>query len=445
MLLNLLIFSVSVSIQWVSCHPNPHIVIVGSGAAGVAAATRLLKNNFTNITILEAESRIGGRIHSVKFGEAYVDLGANFCHGEKNNIVYSLTKDLGVLKNFPTEYRFLRSNGEILDKATASKVIKFEESVAFLEKHEKCKNLSSVGECLKIKSGDFIKSAENPKETEIFSEAYDWVESSVCSLNAAFDLNDLNITSAFQDSEGDQNLKWKGHGYKTILDIMMEKFPNAENPLPIDEKIFLDKEVTNITNWREDTATVLTNDGDKYEADHVIFTPSLGVLKASHKNLFEPDLPEDKVKAINGIGFGAIVTIIMHFPVKWWDGPADFPVMWTTEHKEKLKEENLEWLSTMTGTVQAENNTHVILSWYGGKYVPHIETLSEEEVRKGLIHLLNLFFSPRFNVTMPDKIISQIVLCYNQISSFLLELPSSGFAARTEQLFELPTLASRIC
>jgi spermine oxidase len=77
---------------------SPSVIIVGAGPAGVAAATKLLKNSINNITILEAEDRIGGRINSVKFGDGIVDLGAQFCHGEKGNIAYELAKNLNILE-----------------------------------------------------------------------------------------------------------------------------------------------------------------------------------------------------------------------------------------------------------------------------------------------------------------------------------------------------------
>lgn len=48
---------------------QPKIVIVGAGAAGIAAASKLYENGFENITILEAEDRIGGRIHTTWFGQ----------------------------------------------------------------------------------------------------------------------------------------------------------------------------------------------------------------------------------------------------------------------------------------------------------------------------------------------------------------------------------------
>lgn len=43
---------------------------------------------------------------------------------------------------------------------------------------------------------------------------------------------------------------------------------------------------------------VTTVAGEEYTADHVIFTASLGVLKADHEKLFEPHLPEKNKNAI---------------------------------------------------------------------------------------------------------------------------------------------------
>lgn len=54
------------------------ILIVGAGASGIAAATKLLENGFQNVTILEAEKRIGGRICSVPFGDTIVDIGGQW-------------------------------------------------------------------------------------------------------------------------------------------------------------------------------------------------------------------------------------------------------------------------------------------------------------------------------------------------------------------------------
>lgn len=58
-----------VSIGSVISDKNAKIIIVGSGAAGTAAASKLFDNGFTNVTILEAENRIGGRVFTTKIGK----------------------------------------------------------------------------------------------------------------------------------------------------------------------------------------------------------------------------------------------------------------------------------------------------------------------------------------------------------------------------------------
>lgn len=44
------------------------ILIIGAGMAGLSAATHLLKNNETDILIVEARGRIGGRIVAAQVG-----------------------------------------------------------------------------------------------------------------------------------------------------------------------------------------------------------------------------------------------------------------------------------------------------------------------------------------------------------------------------------------
>ena len=57
------------------------VVVVGAGAAGLAAA-RLLMDDGCHVTVLEARNRIGGRVHTAFDLAPYpVELGAEFIHG----------------------------------------------------------------------------------------------------------------------------------------------------------------------------------------------------------------------------------------------------------------------------------------------------------------------------------------------------------------------------
>lgn len=48
---------------------SPKIVIIGAGIAGIAAANSLSDAGITDFVILEASSRIGGRIYSIDLGK----------------------------------------------------------------------------------------------------------------------------------------------------------------------------------------------------------------------------------------------------------------------------------------------------------------------------------------------------------------------------------------
>lgn len=107
---------------------DPKVLIIGAGAAGFAAAARLLERGCTSLTILEATNRIGGRIRTVEFGDNVVDLGAQWVHGERGNIVYDLVRPFKLLdssRNFHdlTRFTFATLNGEILPKEESSQAL----------------------------------------------------------------------------------------------------------------------------------------------------------------------------------------------------------------------------------------------------------------------------------------------------------------------------------
>lgn len=76
---------------------NTKIIIIGAGAAGISAAARLIERGLENIIILEGKDRIGGRIHTVEFSDNVVELGAQWVHGEHENIVFDLASPYKLL------------------------------------------------------------------------------------------------------------------------------------------------------------------------------------------------------------------------------------------------------------------------------------------------------------------------------------------------------------
>lgn len=150
----------------------------------------------------------------------------------------------------------------------------------------------------------------------------------------SFSWYDVAAVADYEDCDGDKLQNWNGKGYKVFLDVLMKKYPDPKKQLPIDDKILLNKEVSKIQ-WskyvRGRAVKVWCSDGSIYEADRVIFTPSIGVLKERAEEMFIPRLPENKMKAIKDIGFGAVMKVIMHFPQIWWGNLTGFNLFWSEE------------------------------------------------------------------------------------------------------------------
>ncbi len=64
--------------------PERSVVVVGAGAAGLAAARELTRAG-VKATVIEARNRIGGRIHTDRSRGYAVDLGASWLHGPIGN------------------------------------------------------------------------------------------------------------------------------------------------------------------------------------------------------------------------------------------------------------------------------------------------------------------------------------------------------------------------
>ncbi|KAJ8912187.1 hypothetical protein NQ315_003791 [Exocentrus adspersus] len=399
---------------------NPSILIIGSGPSGIAAATRLWKHNFTNIKVLEAENRIGGRVHSVKFGDAYVDLGGEWCHGKKDNIVYNMVKEYNILRHTNVNIQMYYANGTLLGHDIYNNLIEFAESIDAsvnnTEVEEACGNFASIGECFdKRFNSTFIKIYKNDSGKQTISlEAKEWLQNYMLGYDSPSTLYDLARRSSYKRCEGDLALNWNGRGYKTILEVMLQQYPDKNKELSVVNNILFNKEVTRI-DWGNNTQVdVLCTDNTTYTADHVICTASLGVLKSSHGTLFEPGLPAEKVDAIRKIGFGAIMKIILHFPYTWWNTAQAYAFVWSAEDKEKVLTEfgkgpvknGRSWLTTNVMFFTAENNPKVLISFFAGDMIPEIEQESDEVLIAGCMYMFRKFLGGTYkNISDPDDII----------------------------------------
>lgn len=106
----------------VNARTNSRVVIVGAGLAGLSAARDLVKRG-AEVIVVEARDRIGGRIWtSQAWPDMPMDIGASWIHGVKGNPLTALADEAGS-KRIATSYESAiayGANGDILDTESAT-------------------------------------------------------------------------------------------------------------------------------------------------------------------------------------------------------------------------------------------------------------------------------------------------------------------------------------
>ncbi|XP_043266526.1 uncharacterized protein [Venturia canescens] len=388
----------------------PRIIIIGSGPSGIAAGTRLLENGFENVTILEAENRVGGRLYSKEFGGHTVDIGAQWVHGEKNNAVFEMVWPLGLVeRSNPVRYTSIYdSEGVKMNDNAASDLIEHYIGLTSMSVTDEYKD-GTLGAWYTHKLDEYFE--EHP---EIKAEQREPLKKSLCLMEMALDAADswfdVAVDKDYEECEGDQMINWKNKTYGSVIDILTKKFPNPAEELPFRAKTILNTEVTKINYNNPDGAVrVVTKNGDEYVADHVIFTPSLGVLKADHEKLFNPPLPELKANAIKTLGFGSVAKIYLKYDEPWW--PMKESVMgmhfyWTDEDRKKLANDaEKSWFLGVYAIITVEHKPGLLCCWVTGQHAREMEAVSEDKVLAGVKELIHKFVGKSYNITEPTAML----------------------------------------
>lgn len=82
----------------------------------------------------------------MKFGDAFVDLGAQWCHGEEDNIVYDLVKDLNILKHSTTSKKFYHSSGKSIDDEFSREIFNIMDEVYTADGNRHVSDYFTVGD-----------------------------------------------------------------------------------------------------------------------------------------------------------------------------------------------------------------------------------------------------------------------------------------------------------
>merc|ERR1711865_909235 len=174
-------------------------------------------------------------------------------------------------------------------------------------------------------------------------------------------------------------------GYRQVVENLRDGYTlasNAEQPFEgALQDIRLNHEVTKVELNKEQGVCVATKAHGSFEADAVLVTLPLGVLKNANVK-FEPPLPPYKLKAINRLGMGTENRVAMVFK----------NVFWPTGHH---------FLRPVFGKYTFANlhallDNHVLCAWVRPGAIDAVEAMSDEEVMADVESVLQRVFKGEY-------------------------------------------------
>ncbi|XP_017481757.1 PREDICTED: spermine oxidase-like [Rhagoletis zephyria] len=393
---------------------EPNFLIIGAGAAGLACAVSLLKKGFRYVTIIEAENRIGGRIFTKSFGHNTIDLGAQWCHGEKGNIVYQTVSGkvtLGSSTHIYTKFDCIRSDGELLPNDVVQKLKTLLVQI-FAKRHQELPSFKGTfGEYLSKNFYEMITSKEYEDISRAVAREFfeNFIKIERSETAAGVEEMSAQGFENYIPCDGDYLLHFD-NGFLEYLRILLEADEFGNDLGLLEDKIIFGIRVKEVTWNRADFKAQVTceNTSAVFLVDHVIVTVSLGVLKRNAAQLFNPELPISKQRAIEGIGYGSIMKLFLEFPTPFWNSKwMGLAMLWREEDLLELRESARAWLENIYGFYRVANQPCVIVGWLVGSQIPQVETMPDIEVKEGCMYLLRRFL-PQCNIPDPIDFIKSV-------------------------------------
>jgi len=298
------------------------VIIVGAGAAGLAAAIDLSSAG-ASVVVLEARDRIGGRILTRQDGNgAPIELGAEFIHGLPPEIWQPLQEHQVPVTEVSGE-NFCVRQGTLCA----------------------CDFFSQVDRILgKMDAGlpdesfkQFLDRAfPDSGRDEKLREAKEWATGYVSGFNAA-DPAEVSVHWLIKEMQADEPIEGErafraANGYADVLKIFSAKLNDSRVPIQLNMPV---REIR----WRQGRVEIAaaqvhpvsaggnavreSNNSQSFIAPRALITLPLGVLQsqppAEGAVRFVPDLPPEKSEALEKMSMGEIVRVTLEFRHRFWE------------------------------------------------------------------------------------------------------------------------------
>ncbi|GAB3014038.1 FAD-dependent oxidoreductase [Mycobacterium bourgelatii] len=273
---------------------NESALIVGAGVAGLAAARSLADAGWP-VRLIEARSRIGGRIHTNRDWGTPLELGASWIHGTTDNPLNELAERARA-QRVPTAYY-------------ESAKLAIDPRLSGVNYDNKVWRQFVSDACAEVDGGTVaaaVKAAANREEltTTERAELAFYVNSEIEEEYAA-DADQLSANTFDQGNFTSGPQVVITSGYDAIPRLLADGL-----------QIELNTVVTAVV--RRGTSVTVRAGDRSFEGRAAIVTAPLGVLK-SGAIAFDPPLPDQHLRAVHALGFGALSKSFFRFDRRTWD------------------------------------------------------------------------------------------------------------------------------
>lgn len=273
---------------------NKTVIIVGAGISGLSAAKHLQQKGGFTIIMLEAQDKVGGRLRTNRTLGVGFDEGASWIHGVNGNPITLLAQQAG-MNTFETidESRISYDVGGVIREA-----LTYDHA-----ENELYDILNSM-----MNNGNATQSFETVFNQLYPAKANDRLWKFLLSTYVTFDCGDLNNLSSLYYNEGEEFSgaeKIATNGYDTMANYLA----NGLN-------ILYNQRVSKVV-YADDKVKV-THNNTTTEADYVLITVPLGVLKSGNIQ-FVPELPQFKQNAIQKVGMNCVNKFLLKWDNCFWD------------------------------------------------------------------------------------------------------------------------------
>lgn len=362
---------------------HPSAVIIGAGMAGISAAETLLKNGITDIKILEASDRYGGRVYTKMWNSASCELGAKCIDLPVNERVFQTYGDMSISTDSSPDLKFFKSDGSLIDGKISSCV------------REEFSNLKDSFGDMKLTvdwSSDSLKRiVGNVQKKCLHAEAEDVycvINAVLNSLRSRFgtDLQNVNL-----DLSKNKILKNK----KLDLPSGCSNFFNIVTTPAIKDLTLFGCPVVSVRRMYQYPQRFIrteTHNGRSFDSDYVICTIPLPTLMALGSDMFSPPLSQTKFHSMKKIGVGNVERIFLMFrePVAaWFKGPLN--LAW---HPNELQNRN-HWSTGICTVTEPVDSGNILEITVAGFQAEDSCLHSDEKAVNDILSILRKFLGMR--------------------------------------------------